>query len=106
MPFGHALNQASIIFKNREKCAEVCTSEFTDWKGKSHKPGDVVQVFNLLGPTPFNAAIAKDIVEKRRGGPVSIPLKSNRPFTLSEVDEVIQPSGATFSSREKYVRVM
>lgn len=106
MAFGEELQQASIIFKNAEKCAEVCTTEFTDWQGKRHVPGNVVQTFNLRGATPFNTAMARDIVEKRRGGPVSIPLKSNRPFTLSEVDEVVQPSGATFSKHEKYVRVL
>lgn len=79
--------------------------EFTDASGKDHDPGDVVQVFNLRGKTQFNIERARDILEKRRGGPLSVLLKSNRPFSLSEMEEVVPPSGAVFSTSEKYIRI-
>lgn len=53
----------------------------------------------------LNIRDAKDIFEKRKGGPSSNPLKSNRPFKLSEVLEVESPKPSTFSTTEKYTKV-
>ena len=107
LEFGKMFQQASIIFKDKDKCAEVCTTPFVDWKGVSHTVGSIVQTLNLKSTsTPFNINDARDIFEKRKGGPVSILIKSNRPFTLKELFEVEPPRGSTFSRTEKLIKIL
>lgn len=107
MSYGKEFGQSSVIFKDGERCAEVCTTGFTDYEGKTHRVGDVVRTFDVFGnPTAFNLQDAKDIFEKRKGGPASMPVKSNRPFKLAEMFEVESPSGKNFSDRERYVRLV
>jgi len=107
MSYGKEFSQSSIIVKDGEKCTEVCTTGFTDYEGQTCGVGDVVRTFDVFGnPTAFNLQDAKDIFEKRKGGPASMPVKSNRPFKLAEVFEVESPSGKNFSNRERYVRLV
>ena len=103
--FGQELQQSSIIYKNTDKCAEVCTTEFIDYDGKEHKVGNIVRTFNVSGSTPMNLQDAKDIFEKRKGGPASMPIKSNRAFKLENVLEVESPKGSNFSEKERYIKV-
>lgn len=102
---GKKYDQSSIIFKAKDKCAEICTVPFTDWEGNEHKEGQVVRVFNIKTSKPLNINIAKAIFEKRLGGPASKPIKGNRPFTLTSVHEVESPRGSTFSDSEKLLKV-
>lgn len=103
--FGQELQQSSIIYKNADKCAEVCTTEFIDYDDTEHKVGNIVRTFNVLGSTPLNLQDAKDIFEKRKGGPASLPIKSNRAFKLENVLEVESPKGSTFSEKERYMKI-
>lgn len=103
--FGQELQQSSIIYKNADKCAEVCTTEFIDYDGKEHKVGNIVRTFNVSSSTPMNLQDAKDIFEKRKGGPASMPIKSNRAFKLESVLEVESPRGSTFSEKERYLKI-
>ena len=92
-------HQSSFIYKKEKSCEEICTTEFSDGN-KTYKPGDVVRTFNINGDSILNIKDAEAIFSKRKGGPASMPIKSNRPFTLKtveEVIEVIQPSPSTFS---------
>jgi hypothetical protein len=103
--FGQELQQSSIIYKNANKCAEICTTEFIDYDGKEHKVENIVRTFNISGSTPMNLQDAKDIFAKRKGGPASIPIKSNRAFKLENVLEVESPKGSTFSEKERYMKI-
>lgn len=105
MAFGKEFQQSSIIFKNNEKCAEVCTNDFIDWEGHEFKTGDVVRVFNVRSKTPFNLEDAKEIFAKRKGGPASNPIKSNRAFRLSEMYQVESVHPNTFSTTERLIRL-
>lgn len=102
---GKKYDQSSIIFKSKDKCAEVCTVPFTDWEGNEHKEGQIVRIFNVQSPKPLNINTAKAIFEKRLGGPASKPVKGNRPFTLTSVHEVESPRGSTFSESEKLYKI-
>lgn len=103
---GKQYDQSSIIFKSSEKCAEVCTVPFTDYAGKEHDVGSIVRVFNMHSDKPLNIDQAKDIFGKRLGGPASMPVKGNRPFNLQEVLEVEPPNAKTFSTEERYIRLI
>ena len=102
MHLGQEYDQSSIIFKDKSKCAEVCTCDFKSYDGKSFKPNDVVRKFNLDSNKPLNLSKAENIFEKRLSGPASKAIKSNRAFTLSEVLEVEAPRGSNFSTTERY----
>lgn len=103
---GGEYQQSSVIYKDKNRCAEVCTTTFTDYEGKAHKVGNVVRTFNVGGASPFNLADAEEIFGKRKGGPASMPIKSNRPFRLAEVFEVESPRGSNFSDgKERYTQV-
>lgn len=103
---GQKYEQSSIIYKSAGKCAEVCTNAFTDWNGKNFKPGQIVRTFNVSSsPTPFNLDKAREIFSRRSGGPASSPVKSNRPFTLTEMYEVEGPKASTFSGHERLIRL-
>lgn len=104
--FGKELQQSSIIYKSKDKCAEVCTIEFVDFDGVKHKEREVVRKFNIRGTSPLNLEDAKNIFEKRKGGPTSKPLKSNRAFRLAELHEVESPRGSIFSDgKERYLKI-
>ena len=104
---GEQYNQSSIIYKDADKCAEVCTCEFTDYEGKLHKPGQCVRYFNVKNTkSPMGLDDAREIFANRKGGPASKPVKSNRPFKLSEMYEVESPKGSVFSTAEKYIRLI
>jgi len=103
MDFGKQYQQSSIIFKDETGCYELCTCAFTDYDGNKFSPGDVVRKFNIGGNTSFNLKDAEDIFSKRKGGPASMPVKSNRAFRLNEMYEVESEKATTFSSRERWI---
>ena len=59
--------------------------------------------FNISGSAPFNLKDAEDIFSKRKGGPASMPVKSNRAFRLDEMYEVESEKATTFSARERWI---
>lgn len=104
LEFGKELGLASVVFKNSERCVEACSSEFADASGKNYRPGDVVQVFNRSGDDAVS--LARDVFEQRRGTQFSVvPLEQSEPLSLSKLEEVVPPSGAVFSTIEKYVKI-
>ena len=74
--------------------------------GNKFNPGDVVRKFNIGGSTPLNLNDAKEIFSKRKGGPASMPVKSNRAFSLNEMYEVESEKATTFSSRERWIPIL
>jgi hypothetical protein len=102
MEFGRQYQQSSILFKDSTGCYEICTCAFIDYDGNKFSPGDVVRQFNF-GTTPLNLKDAEDIFSKRKGGPASMPVKSNRAFRLNEMYEVESEKATTFSSRERWI---
>lgn len=107
MDLGEEYSQSSIIFKDANRCAEVCTRDFVDANGKKHQVGNIVRVFKTKSSSPLNLDDAKKIFDGRMGGPASKPIKSNRSFTLKEVYEVESPRGSVFSNgEERYIRII
>ena len=77
----------------------MCTTPF-----ETYNEGDVVRRFNIDGKKILNIEDAESIFSKRIGGPVSKPVKGNRPFTLKTVDEmyeVEQPKPSYFQNKER-----
>lgn len=105
---GKYFNQSSIIFKDSTSCREICTTDFEN----NHK-GEVVRVFYNTGNHILNIDEAKEIFSKRKGGPASMPIKGNRPFTLKgraiesfELFEVEQPKPSYFQNKERRVKII
>ena len=105
LEFGRQYQQSSILFKDSTGCYELCTCAFTDYDGNKFSPGDVVRKFNIGGSKPLNLNDAKEIFSKRKGGPASMPVKSNRAFRLNEMYEVESEKATTFSSRERWIPI-
>ena len=103
MEFGKQYQQSSILFKDGTGCYELCTSAFVDYDGNKFDPGDVVRKFNISGSAPFNLKDAEDIFSKLKGGPASMPVKSNRAFRLDEMYEVESEKATTFSGWERWI---
>ena len=95
---GKKYNQSSVIVKDENGVNEICTNPF-----ESYSEGDVVRKFDVTGKNVLNISDAENIFAKRVGGPVSKPVKGNRPFTLKPVDEmyeVEQPRPSYFQDKE------
>ena len=95
---GKKYGQSSVIVKDEDGCYEVCTTPFENFNA-----GDIVRRFNIDGKKVLNIDDAEAIFSKRVGGPVSKPVKGNRPFTLKTVDEmyeVEQPRPSYFQDKE------
>lgn len=89
--WGKAYDQSSIIFKDSEGCREICTEPF-----ETYKPFEVVRVFNNVGPGMLNLNDAKEIFERRKGGPASGLKKGDgRAFTL-KVQEKLEARPSVF----------
>ena len=87
---GKKYNQSSIIYMDKE----YCTTPF-----ENYKPGDVVRTYNLGKGNIMNLKDAEEIFSGRLlNRAVSKPKKGSniKPFTLSEVWEVIPPKPTTF----------
>lgn len=106
MNLGKEFQQSSIIYKNATKYTEVCTTDFVDYEGNEYKCGNIVRVFNVSNKIPLNIQDAKDIFEKCKGGPVSMLIKSNHAFKLSEVLEVESHKASTFNEKERFTKII
>ena len=95
---GKKYDQSSVIVRDEDGCYEVCTTPF-----ENYSEGDIVRRFNIDGKKVLNIDDAENIFSKRVGGPVSKPVRGNRPFTLKTVDEmyeVEQPKPSYFQNKE------
>ena len=107
---GKEFNQSSIIFKDKESCREICTTDF-----EKYHAGEIVRVFYNTGNHILNIEEAKEIFSKRKGGPASMPIKGDkRPFTLKEkkaiesfeLYEIEQPRASYFQSKERHTKII
>lgn len=105
LEFGRQYQQSSIIFKDETGCHEICTVAFKDYDGNRFSPGDIVREFHLDNSRPFNLNDAEDIFAQRKGGPASMPVKSNRAFRLDEMYEVESSKPTTFSGKERWIPI-
>lgn len=106
MKIGDDYLQASIIFKDASKCAEVCVRPFVDASGKQHAPGKVIRTFDVKSNPVLNAELAKEIFSNRAAGAASKPVKSNRPFVLKEMYLVESARISMFSDGcERYIKL-
>ena len=80
---GRKFKQSSIIYKDKDKCVEICTAPF-----ESYGVGDIVRTYNNVGPNMLNLNDAKDIFERRKGGPASMPKKGGKPFNLQVIEKL------------------
>lgn len=94
LALGHKYNQSSIIFKNDEGCVEICTNPF-----ENYDKTDIVRTFNINTNKALNIEDAIEIFSKRKGGPVSKPMKGSRPLTLKEIYEIEQERPSYFQSK-------
>ena len=110
---GREFNQSSIIFKDSESCREICTTEFKDGEAIYHL-GEIVRVFYNTGNHILNIEEAKEIFLRRKGGPVSMPVKGDRrPFTLKEraiesfeLYELEQPRPSYFQNKGRQIKLI
>ena len=103
---GKEYNQSSIIFKDKESCREICTNEFSDWDtGHVYEPDDVVRTFNVSSGNVLNIDDAREIFQKRKGGPASMPVKGTRPFHLSEAYMYEPPRPSYFQKHGNYIPI-
>ena len=65
LKLGAKYEQSSIIYKDANKIVEVCTTPFTDWNGKSHQVGDIVNNFHVDPNKPLNTEVAAKIFSKK-----------------------------------------
>ena len=105
MELGNKYEQSSIIFKSKDKCAEVCTTPFTDYEGKRHNVDDVIRMFDTKSNTMLKLNLAKDIFEKRIGGPASQIVKGKHVFSLKSLYVAEKSNPDAVSECEKLNRI-
>lgn len=85
-------DQASFIYKDKDCCKEYCSNDFKDYDGKYFSVGDTVRTFNTNKDDKniLNLTDAREIFERRKGGPASYLVKGSgqKAFHLEEVLEV------------------
>ena len=100
---GMRYEQSSIIYKDNDGCFEVCTNPF-----EGHSRGDIVRKFINTGDHILNIEQARDIISKKEGGAVSLPVKGGKPFHLGEIKEMFeveQPRPSYFQSKERLIKI-
>lgn len=105
LSLGKKFEQSSVIIKSDGECVEICTNDFTDGDGVTHREGDIVRKFNISGDNFLNVSDAEEIFSGRLAGPSSMPIKGSgkhRPFKLSELYEVESPRASYFSESVRY----
>lgn len=111
---GAEFDQSSIIVKDGDLVAEICTTPFTTYDGRKMSKGDVVRTFNINGKNVLNIQKAADILygKDEEGGATSTPTQGGgRPFALSEgrvlesICEVESPRASYFRKEEIYVPI-
>ena len=108
---GTEFEQSSIIIKEGDTVAEICTTPFQTYDGRNVDIGDTVRTFNNKGSHVLNIDTAEKIVSRKEGGFVSTPTQGgSHPFSLSEsvlesVEEVEPPRASYFREREVYIPI-
>lgn len=100
---GKKYEQSSIIYKDDSGCFEVCTNPF-----EGHSRGDVVRKFLNTGEHILNIEQARDIISKKEGGAVPLPIKGGKPFHLGEIKEMFeveQPRPSYFQTEERLTKI-
>ena len=100
---GEEFGQKTIIVCENKKCTEVCTISFDVYKQsevKHFSAGDIVNVFNVLGNHVLNIQLAKQILEKKVHGSVSVPVGRGKPFTLTKIIQIQGPRSSYFQQTE------
>lgn len=107
LELGQDYNQSSIIFNDKNGCREICTNQFADWEtGHVYKPGDTVREFKTQGKDILNIDDAREIFQKKRGGPASMPVKgTQRPFHLSEAYMLEKPRPSYFQRTGSFMPI-
>ena len=100
-------NQKSFIYKNKNKCVEICTTPF-----ETYKEGDVVRTYNISGNNTLNIEQAQQIFSRKLSGPASKPVKgsNSKPFNLQvenyELLERYDPKASYFEDKPHYDKIM
>ena len=109
---GEKYEQSSILVKNDNTVAEICTTPFETWDGKNMSKGDVVRTFDVSGKEVLNVKMADNIISGKEDGSVSVPTQGNsKPFTLKSesilesVYEVEPPRASYFRNKEIYIPI-
>lgn len=99
--------QKSFIYKNKNKCVEICTTSF-----ETYKEGDVVRTYNISGNNTLNIEQAQQIFSRKLSGPASKPVKgsNSKPFNLQvenyELLERYDPKASYFEDKPHYDKIM
>lgn len=100
---GEQFGQKTIIVCENKKCIEVCTTPFDIYEQNEivhFNVGDTVNIFNVSGNKVLNIQLAKQILQKKVPGSVSVPLHRGKPFTLSKIIQVEEPRPSYFQQTE------
>lgn len=83
---GSKYSQASIIYKDKDRIEEICTTDFVDYNGKQRKRGDIVNTFHVDPNKPLNSEVASQIFTGKKAGPASklVKGKNKKAFQLQE----------------------
>lgn len=98
--------QKSFIYKNKNKCVEICTTPF-----ETYKEGDVVRTYNISGNNTLNIEQAQQIFSRKLSGPASKPVKgsNSKPFNLQvenyELLERYDPKASYFEDKPHYDKI-
>lgn len=98
--------QKSFIYKNKNKCVEICTTPF-----ETYKEGDVVRTYNISGDNTLNIEQAQQIFSRKLSGPASKPVKgsNSKPFNLQveeyELLEKYDPKACYFEDKPHYDKI-
>lgn len=99
--------QKSFIYKNKNKCVEICTTPF-----ETYKEGDIVRTYNISGNNTLNIEQAQQIFSRKLSGPASKPVKgsNSKPFNLQvenyELLERYDPKASYFEDKSHYDKIM
>ena len=86
--------QDTIIYGSEGKVQELCTTPF-----EGHNKGDIVTTYNVSDKDKtLNIQTVMDLFAKRKKeGAYSKSKHGNVKFTLEKIEEILQPSGVTFT---------
>lgn len=89
---------SSIIYKDKDRIEEICTTPYTDWTGKERKQGDIVNTFHVDPEYPLNNEVASELFSRKKEGPTSRLLKGDnkKEFQLQEKYLVSTWDGFTY----------
>jgi len=95
---GHKYEQASIIYKDKDRIVEVCTNDYEDYAGHKHRQGDIVNTFHVDPNKPLNSEDASKIFSRQAEGPASMMKKGSNRKAFQ-----IQQANESFELYEKYL---